>query len=632
MGTQHVLVVCAILAGTAAESATRLPLGTYLLSNDALLDSSSMVNTSLGLGNVIKDYDRPSIVPEYPWEGQVGFYTSALTCAPNQSLACGANGYFAIYYQCMPHSLEHTAGVPLCFANSTDGITWFKPMLPFFIWNGSGVGPSTSAEGQAAAQVAAGVQTNIVFVTNDTMSDPGSVFIDTAPGVPASELFKLTYEGSGMDRQLYMATSPDGLAWAMRDPLGPIITTIRFSDTQTAMVVHNTDDGGSGTVTTWTAFGRDDATFDNDTSACLGAYASTRRVMAAVSNASAAGPFSTPVDVLTNVTGDIPGCLDNYNSAPSYLHGMTFFLISNFWHFSVNESGADGLRNRINDGIQDIRLAYTAAVPPVSGIDFHASHGPFIPRGVGYRDPVSGAYNVSGSDLDAGFVFATSGGLLDPDVLSPPASSRTGGTGGNGSWPFPFTSPSPWVQLLYWGAQWTHTGGGHMDYPDSFQGVLRAKMRREGFVKLSTPDGDPWSLASFLTVPLLLPDPAAACPGMTNPSLWLLLNAQTSVGGYVAVEARDATTGQPIPGYTFNDAVALKGNAVRAPVGWLMSSTSEPTGHGVVDPPVTPPTTHGLEVPSQHGNRALVLAFNMKHAALYAWDLQCVVGSDAGSG
>jgi hypothetical protein len=183
------------------------------------------------------------------------------------------------------------------------------------------------------------VPTNAVFQTNDTVSFPGSVVLD--PTAPQDQVFKLTYEGDGANRTLFLATSPDGLLWHKRDPETPIVPVRLFSDTQTALVAP-----GAGTPSpVWTALGRRDVTTDNDTAACAGAYPALRRVMAATSNGSAFGPYGAPFEVLTPGAPDVPVCLDSYNPAPlPPMHGLTFHLVSNFWHFSMNESGAEGER------------------------------------------------------------------------------------------------------------------------------------------------------------------------------------------------------------------------------------------------------------------------------------------------
>jgi hypothetical protein len=85
-----------------------------------------------------------------------------------------------------------------------------------------------------------------------------------------------------------------------------------------------------------------------------------------------------------------PYCLDDYNPAPVTLAGVTFHLVSNFWHFSVNDTSPPN----INDGILDVRLAYSrhGTAGPDALLPFNltlpAGRGAFIPRGVGARDPV----------------------------------------------------------------------------------------------------------------------------------------------------------------------------------------------------------------------------------------------------
>ena len=122
----------------------------------------------------------------------------------------------------------------LCLAVSADGAApWRKPLLGAFPFNGSA--------------------TNRVFLVNQSSpgSWPGSVFLDARAGGPAAERFKLTYEGAGGDRFLYLASSPDGVTWTRRAPEAPIIPVRLFSDTQTA-IVH---DAASGR---FLAFGRAD--------------------------------------------------------------------------------------------------------------------------------------------------------------------------------------------------------------------------------------------------------------------------------------------------------------------------------------------------------------------------------------
>ncbi len=149
------------------------------------------------------------------------------------------------------------------------------------------------------------------------------------------------------------------------------------------------------------------------------------------------------------------------------------------------------------------------------------------------------------SDPDAGMVFATSGGLLDPDVLSPPASSTPYNSGAG--WPLPFTSPSPTLHLLYFGAQFTHTGGDHAGYPSVWQGVLRARLRREGLVGLGTDEGDPWAVGTVTTLPLTLPDPDKVLLGGSPAPISWVLGAASGGGGRGGRHARFIAVAQGCP-------------------------------------------------------------------------------------
>lgn len=230
------------------------------------------------------------------------------------------------------------------------------------------------------------------------------------------------------------------------------------------------------------------------------------------------------------------------------------------------------------------------------------SRDAFIPRGLGYRDPVKGSFTLLDSEPDAGFVFSTAGGLLDPDALAPQGPGRAPPTP---SAPFPFVVPSARVGLLYWGAQRTH--GGSAASP-GFQGILRATLRREGFVAARSPPNDPVGAASFTTVPLLVPSPAVACSGVGNAtSLWLLLNARTAVAGSVAVTLLNATSLAPLAG--FDTPVPFTGDAVRTAVGW--ATTDDPAR----------PVAHDIGVLA---GQSVVVSVTLVHAELFAWEVQCV--------
>lgn len=542
---------------------------------------ASTENVTVSLGALQKSYGAtPAVVPEYPWETSLHFYTSALA-VPAGMAGANSPAEFRLYYSCFTPD----GPMYLCLAVSSSGIgAWSKPLSAAFPFNGSA--------------------TNRVFLVNASSpgSWPGSVFLDTRQGVPAGERFKLTYEGSGGVRQVYLASSPDGLTWARRDPEVPIIPTRLFSDTQTAMVW----DAQGGR---YLLFGRADAALPgNTTVGCPGAYPSLRRVMLAVSNTSAEGPFSVPLQVLGPGAPDSLSCLDLYNPAPIAVQGAWLLLPSSYLHFGSSQAipptpypnGTD------NDGLLDVRLAASR-----NGVNFSfVSRDAFLERGIGYRQPggmgaVSGSFSAGDSDSDAGFVFATAGGLLDPELLVGGDGSGRGSSSFPPTPPFPFYTPTSRVGLLYFGAQRTH--GGSAGSPGPFQGVLVAALRREGWAALRSPANDPAGVGSFTTAPLTVPNPATLCGSGPGAQLWLLLNAATSVAGAIGVELLDGATLAPLPNFSLP--LPFTGNSVRWPAAWATTdSPQEPVLRDI----------GGL------AGTSIAVRVTLTHAQLFAWEVQCV--------
>ena len=538
------------------------PNSTHLFLDDEGL--AETLNISFALGDVRKEYATPAVVPTFPWEEGLHFYTSAVA-VPAGAVAGVAAG-FMLFYSCFTSK----SPMYLCLAVSADGETWTKPLTLNFPFNGTA--------------------TNRVFSVNASSpgSWPGSVLLDAA--APAAERFKLSYEGAGGERLIYLATSPDGVAWARQTPEVPIISQRLFSDTQTA-IVHDAATGR------YLAFGREDSDIGpNADVGCEGNYPSLRRVLLATSTTGAAGPYSTPVQILGPGFPDDYSCLDIYNPAPIQVSGAILLLPSSFRHYGIASAippYPPNASTSFNDGVLDVRLAVSR-----NGLNFSfVSRDAFIPRGVGYRDPTRGSFSVADSDADAGFVFATAGGLVDPAALLAPADALAPTP------PFPFAVPSTRVSLLFFGTQRTH--GGSVSH--GAQGVLRATMRREGWVSARSPASDPVGAAAFLSVPLVVPSVASAC-GAPGAQLWLLLNARTAVAGRVSITllASDART--PVPGY--DTPTPFRGNAVRAPVGWARGGAA---GGNV---------TNDI---SALGGSSVVVRADLVHAEIFAWEVQCVL-------
>lgn len=553
------LLVLALHARLGVSRLSLSPNATHLFLDDDGIAAS--FNVTFAVGTFRKEYASPAVVPEHAWEQGLHFYTSAVTVPAG---IAGASAHFRLYYSCFVGG----SAMFVCLAVSSDGVTWTKPMSTAFPFNGSA--------------------TNRVFFVNASSpgSWPGSVLLDMAAA--PSERFRLTYEGSGGDRFLYLATSPDGLVWSRRDPEVPIIAVRLFSDTQTAIVI----DPSSGN---YLAFGRKDSDIGQNASVgCEGNYPSLRRVLLATSTSGAAGPYSDPVEILTPGLPDAYSCLDIYNPAPIVVPGALLLLPSSFFHYGVASAippfppNASGF----NDGVLDVRLVVSRNWENFSFV----SRDSFLPRGTGYRDPDLGSFTALDSDADAGFVFATAGGLIDTAALRDPAAAFVPTP------PFAYAIPSARISLLYFGTQRTHGGS----IAHGFQGVLRATLRREGWVSARSPASDPVGAAAFLSEPLVIPDRATEC-GAPDAQLWLLLNARTSVAGRVSVTLL-APDQAPIPG--FDVAVPFTGDAIRAPMGWMSAGGSNVTSYDF----------------SALAGSSVIVRVELVHAELFAWEVQCVGG------
>jgi len=392
---------------------------------------SNWTDVEVVLGSVQKD-NAPSdaiIHPEFPWETTLHFYTSLLTVPPPMVLPGGPT--HILYYACSDTVLFFNP-IYVCAATSSDnGTTWSKPLLPYYPYM-----PNNTASGPTP--------TNRVWVTpsNEFL---GNVFVDGGPAVQPGEEFKMAYEAAP-GRQVWLAASSDGLQW--RNASTPIAIAINgFADTQVAL----TWDAGTAQ---YVAFGRLDLGVPNTTAGCQGGYGSERHVMVSYAPV-LTGPWSTPAEVVAlGPPGDPLNCFDNYNPAlitlPPCAGDATLLLPSEFVHFPIVDSRAPTPRAAGNDGVMDVRLVAGRNISAAGDGGFaFVSRDAFLPRGVGTRDPVSGLWNGTAVDVydadtsggattltvasepDAGFVFATTQGVIDTGI----------GTT---------------IKLLYWGSQTTH--------------------------------------------------------------------------------------------------------------------------------------------------------------------------------
>ncbi len=500
--------------GLAAAPPVALSLGVHHLVDAALLAATN--GTFFALGTLAKDIEAPLIVPEFPWEAALHFYTSLVSF----------DGSYFLYYGCSDQTLFFYP-IGVCVATSRDGRAWTKPRLSIHPYTANGTLPP--------------VDSNIIFYT-----EPNTfglhVFTDARPRAAAPIVLAYESETAGA-RFVRTATSADGLVFApaAADPSAPAAINISgFADTAVSV----TYDAGADA---YVAFGRRDTGVPNSNVGCAGANPVFRNIVRSakpcgggggVCSPTEAANWSAPAPVLALAPGapDAPDCLDNYNPAalpplPDAGAGALFVALPSVMrHMPRADSGAPDDRAGANDGWMDVRLATSR-----DGGNFSfPSRDAFIRRGAGARDAASGLYNATGSEPDAGFVFATNGGLLDADPAA------------------------PYVHILYWGSQTTHAGGGAYlarYVAGARTGVFRARMRREGWAGLANLPATPSGAGAATTVALRLP-PAAA-------GLFLRFNAAVDAAGSLSVAILDAASGAPLPGFAHGDCAAITGNGVR---------------------------------------------------------------------
>jgi hypothetical protein len=363
-----------------------LNLGVHLFVDNQYLQNTSSLEFQNGL--IQKNTNDPIVFPEYPWEVGLHFYTTFLQVPADLSVT--GKPMYMVYYACVDYdTVIFFHNVSICVANSTDGIKWEKPLFWYYPYTANGTQPARA--------------TNIVFIT-EVNEFLGSVFIDTKPGIPSSEIFKMSYENEP-PRYVYVGTSPDGFKWTAGT--GRAHPLAGLSDTQTVMLYSNNNNENNGGE--YVLFARQNGPdLFNSTVFCPNGGTAHRRVVVTVSNTSIYGPWSKPIEAFPLGSPDPTQCLDNYNPATLYYKNVYFLFPSEYLHWSEVDSGAPIPRAASNDGVMDIRLAVSRT--PLGPYTF-PTRNPFIPRGIGSVDPSCKLLNATGSDRDAGFVFASANGL-----------------------------------------------------------------------------------------------------------------------------------------------------------------------------------------------------------------------------
>ena len=191
--------VCAIWAGLGFAEPIALDERLELFVDRHLIESMDDARLRLHephpAGTVLA-FDRP-------YEGKFCGYVTVIHDGPR----------YRMYYRGLPEArADGSTAEVTCYAESADGIAWTKPDLGLFEVDGS-------------------TANNVVLADLAPFSHNFSPFLDTRPGVDASERYKAL---AGTSRTgLHAFTSPDGLRWTQRDG-GPVITEGAFDSQNVA--------------------------------------------------------------------------------------------------------------------------------------------------------------------------------------------------------------------------------------------------------------------------------------------------------------------------------------------------------------------------------------------------------------
>eukprot|EP01049_Picozoa_sp_SAG25_P003323 SAG25_NODE_190_length_12277_cov_10.004927_13_plen_660_part_00 len=472
---------------TATSSWTWDPLDLHLFVD---FDGLSMAD------NVSPIQHRPSytneliVKPDRPWDGgsrggdrgYIHPYVGTVQVSPTE---------LRIYY------FGEGSGVrTLCVAVSLDaGATWSKPSLGLVRFEGS----------TANNIIAAGAP--LGFLGSADIA-AGTVFIDENPRVLPHERFKMVLHWKSGDA---MFASPDGFRF-QNMTAGPLLTG---SDTQSVVFYSKHIDDGS-----YVYFGRSHLRGGQSESCSKSIVAPSSKV---VEPSRSVNHFVIGADVthwpyhtsdgngtqdrcVLNTDENDPPCMDLYTSSATPVGDAIFLFPMMYNHFDDVYS-----QGRRNDGTLEARMA---VMRPGATQAVWVSRDPFYPRGAGTpRESNTGVYEGS---------FDAAATAVGQGVFQ--------------------VAEETW--LVGMGRQYTHAGYEGLPQPPcrgagpgpcpAQSGLQLLKLRRNGFVSLSTPASNAAQAGVITTHPFKLP---TCAPGA---ALILQLNIFAAIGRGAMVELHAA--------------------------------------------------------------------------------------------
>jgi hypothetical protein len=423
------------------------------------------------------------IIATEPWEAEAVYAYNTMLKVNDTTFFM----YYDVIAQNLPTVLRFTA-----LAISHDGITFTKPSLGAVWYNGSRANnlvwpPSDGRAGHASY----------------AYHEPGSVFLDTKPGVPAAERFKMVASWQG---GVWVMSSPDGIQFqAMYGK--PVVA---HSDTQNVAFYDQYKQRYAGYIRIDNAHPPEHPS--NETCAI---QSPIRRIGRCDLGTKLDPPwpctYKDAHDVFTFDEKD-PACLDIYTNSVTQYYGIYLFFPSVFMHMQFAESEDKG-----NDGIVEGRLAVSRDGINASYVDAPNGRTAFLPLGVNRCSPMMPSVYPRGVEWCPGNDPA-SDGASDFDAAEIYTAAG-----------FAISKNQEEIYVYYGGMAYTHGTAGQATAGQHNSGVGAARLRIDGFVSINAPQifntlkqgvaraASVAALPGFTTIELTVPS-AADCPKPTNRS------------------------------------------------------------------------------------------------------------------
>ena len=515
-----------------------------LFIDDAFFETKTNVRLVM---NPPRKTDDRSVYPDKPWEA-VGI--------TNYGAVLPVGDSFYLYYMAMvnpptdrpisffgkPWSFKHTYF--MCLARSADGIHWQRANTGLMEFDGSR-------------------ENNIVWPTEYCWNDGGVPFLDTRPGIPEDEKFKMAVAWGGPEGKHdggdWILKSPDGIHWSpltdepsfyysdqghavfWDDRINKYVIYLRDNSHQydSEPFFHEVEYANRTEILTNKA-GRS-APHKEGIRYRDGAYRRVRRFE--TEDLRNKWVFEETTLACAADEDDPPGIDINNSDAQKYpwadnVYLMFPHMLRHFYHPPFSRDDPFPAQEPAMDAVQDIRLMTSR-----DGVDFrYISRQPFIPLGV------KGAY-------DSGFIHLLMG------------MARKGAD-----------------LYLYYSCRNDSIRHGVVPQEYRFKNksfISRLVMRLDGFVSVDA-DNDG---GEFTTPPMVFEGSS------------LELNVEASIAGYVMVELLQ--DGKPIEGYTWKDSDVIEGNEIDKTVTW-----------------------NGRADVSALQGRLIQIRFEMRNAKLYAFQFK----------